>query len=209
MNKQDLVLYHAPQTRSSSVVALLEELGAHYELKVLDCNKGENRGDEFLAINPLGKLPTLVYKDTVVTEQVACFILLADLFPEKRLAPAIDDPLRGAYLRWMAYIGSSYEPAVVDHALKREPGEASFMPYGSYDAMLSNLYQQLDNQLYLLGKRIYAVDLLLGNSLKWCRDFGVIQTTPNVDAYIERIMARTGFVKALELDQALLQQQAR
>lgn len=208
MNKHDLVLYHSPQTRGSSVVALLEELGVQYELKVLDRKKGENHSASFLAINPLGKFPTLVHNGTVVTEQVACYVLLADLFPEKGLAPSMDDPLRGAYLRWIAFAGSTYEPAVVDHALKRDAADPSLMPYGSYSKMLSTVYDQLEKGPFILGDRMYAVDLLWCSCLKWCRDFGVIETNPTVDAYIERIFSRPSFEKAMELDQALLQEQA-
>lgn len=208
MNKHDLVLYHSPQTRGTGIVFLLEELGVPYTLKVLNRNKGEHRSAEFLAINPLGKVPTLVHNGTVITEQVACYLYLADLFPEQGLAPSLEDPQRGAYLRWMAYQGSSFEPAVVDHALKREAGDPSIMPYGSYSMMLDGLYKQLDNQPYLLGSQMYALDLFWGSTLKWCREFNLIKTTPTIDTYVDRIVSRAGFLKAIEIDQALLQAQA-
>ena len=208
MSKHDLVLYHSPQTRGSGIVFLLEELGVPYTLKVLNRNKGEHRSAEFLAINPLGKVPTLVHNGAVITEQVACYLYLADLFPEKGLAPSLKDPKRGEYLRWIAYQGSSFEPAVVDHALQREAGDPSIMPYGSYSIMLDALYKQLDNHSYLLGDQMYALDLFWGSTLKWCREFNLIETTPIIDAYIDRIVSRSAFIKAIEIDQALLQKQA-
>ncbi|WP_409525667.1 glutathione S-transferase family protein [Nitrincola sp. MINF-07-Sa-05] len=130
MSNHEIVLYHSPQTRGTGVMYLLEELGVPYELKVLDRSKGENRSPEFLALNPLGKFPTIVHNDTVITEQVACYIYLADLFLEKGWAPGLNDLKRGAYLRWMAYQGSSFEPAMIDRAFEREPIDPVQLPYG-------------------------------------------------------------------------------
>ena len=183
-NNDTITLYHAPQTRGTGVLTLLEELGIPYEMKVLNFKAGENQQPEFLAINPLGKFPTLVHNGTVVTEQVACYLYLADLFPEKGLAPAFNDPKRGAYLRWMAYQGSSFEPAVIDQAFNRPPVEASHSSYGSFDKMLKTLFDQIAKGPYLLGEQFYAVDILWGISLKWCRMFGLISTNPVVDADI-------------------------
>src|SRR5580698_4431329 len=104
-----IILYHAPQTRSTGALILLEELGAPYALHVLNMKAGEQRQPAYLAINPMGKVPAVRDGDAVVTEQVAIFIHLADRFPEKQLAPAIGDPLRGPYLRWLAFYGSSFE----------------------------------------------------------------------------------------------------
>lgn len=203
MNKDNIVFYHSPQTRGTGIWFLLEELGVPYDLKVVDIKKGENQGAEFLAINPMGKFPTLVHNGTVVTEQVACYLYLADLFPEKGLAPALNDPKRGAYLRWMAYQGSSFEPAVVDRALKREPGDPSIMPYRSFEQMQSTLFDQIAKAPYLLGDKPYAVDFFWGTTLKWCRQFGLVDTNPVVDDYIERIISRPAFIRTDERDQAL------
>lgn len=203
MSKDNIVLYHSPQTRGTGILYLLEELGVPYDLKVVDIKKGENREPEFLAINPLGKFPTLVHNGTVVTEQVACHLYLADLFPEKGLAPGPNDPKRGAYLRWMTYEGSSFEPAVVDRALQREPGDPSIMPYSSFEQMQSTLFDQIAKAPYLLGEKPYAVDFFWGMTLKWCRQFGLVDTTPIVDDYIERIASRPAFIRTAERDQAL------
>jgi glutathione S-transferase len=204
-SKQDTItLYHAPQTRGTGVWVLLEELGTPYDMKVLNFKAGENQQPEFLAINPLGKFPTLVHNGTVVTEQVACYTYLADLFPEKGLAPAFNDPKRGAYLRWMAYQGSSFEPAVIDKAFNRPEVAASQSSYGSFDKMLQTLFDQIAKGPYLLGEELYAVDILWGLSLKWCRMFGLITTNPVVDAYIDRVTSRPSFTRVDEKEQALL-----
>ncbi|MFY0665522.1 MAG: glutathione S-transferase family protein [Natronospirillum sp.] len=207
-NDSGITLYHAPQTRGTGVWVLLEELGIPYDMKILNFKAGENQQPEFLAINPLGKFPTIVHNGTVVTEQVACYIYLADLFPEKGLAPALDDPKRGAYLRWMAYQGSSYEPALIDSAFNRSPIDPSQASYGSFDKMLNTLFDQIAKGPYLLGEQPYAVDFLWGMSLKWCRMFGLIETNSVVDAYIERITSRPAFIKVEQQDQELADKQA-
>jgi hypothetical protein len=108
-----LTLYYSPQTRATGARILLEELGAPYDLHVLNMKAGEQRQPSYLAVNPLGKVPVVRHGAALVSEQVAIFIYLADLFPEAGLTPALDDPSRGSYLRWIAYYGSSFEPALI------------------------------------------------------------------------------------------------
>ncbi len=208
MSKDTIVFYHSPQTRGTGIWFLLEELGVPYDMKIVNLKKGENLEPEFLAINPMGKFPTLVHNGMVITEQVACYLYLADLFPEKGLAPGLNDPKRGAYLRWMAYQGSSFEPAVIDRALKREPGDPSIMPYRSFEDMQSTLFDQIAKAPYLLGDKPYAVDFFWGTTLKWCRQFGLVDTNPVVDDYIERIISRPAFIRTEERDQALAEELA-
>lgn len=203
-NNDTITLYHAPQTRGTGVWVLLEELGIPYEMKVLNLKAGENQQPEFLAINPLGKFPTIVHNGTVVTEQVACYTYLADLFPEKSLAPAFNDPKRGEYLRWMAYQGSSFEPAVIDQVFHRTAVDALHLSYGHFDKMLETLFDQIAKGPYLLGEEFYALDILWGMSLKWCRMFGLITTNHVVDAYIELVISRPAFISVEKQDQALL-----
>src|SRR3954451_19906673 len=102
-----ITLFHSPQTRSSGARTLLEELGAPYTLHVLNMKAGEQQRPAYLAINPLGKVPAILHRGTLVTEQVAIAIYLADLFPEAGLTPARDDVRRGPFLRWIAYYGAS------------------------------------------------------------------------------------------------------
>lgn len=203
----DLTLYHAPQTRSYATLALLEALGAPYRLHVLNMKTGEQRQPGYLGINPMGKVPALLHGDALVTEQGAIFIYLADLFPAAGLAPAIGDPLRGPYLRWLVYYGSSFEPAVVDHALKREPGRPSMMPYGDYDTTLRTLVDQLGRGPFLLGERFSAADVLWGPALRWITMFGLVAELPVIKAYVERVTAMPAFAKASEIDAGLLKQQ--
>src|SRR6195256_2318322 len=131
MSQNDtLVFFHAPNTRSSGTRILLEELSAPHELRVVNMKAGEQRQPAFLAVNPMGKVPAILHRGELVTEQAAIFIYLADLFPKAGLAPATDDRLRGSYLRWLVYYGSSFEPAVVDRALNRGPGPPAMCASG-------------------------------------------------------------------------------
>ena len=201
MTKAAITLFHSPQSRSSGALTLLEELGAPYDLCVLNMKAGENRKPPYLAINPMGKVPAIKHEHALVTEQVAIFIYLADLFPEAGLAPAIGDPLRGPYLRWMAFYAACYEPALVDKAMNREQGPLPMSPYGDFDTMLSTVIGQLSKGPYILGERFSAADVLWGGGLGWGRMFGIVpQDEPTVAAYVERVTTRPAFVKVAAQD---------
>jgi glutathione S-transferase len=204
MTESIITFFHNPQSRSAGVRVLLEALGAPYEVRFIDFKAGANRTPEFLALNPLGKLPTIRYRDAVVTEQVAIYIYLADLFPAAGLAPAFDDPRRGSYLRWIAFYGASFEPAVVDHAMKRPDIDAATSAYGSYDTILQTLVEQLGRGDYLLGERFSAADVLWGSALRWTTGFGIVPELPAIRAYIERVVAHPAFARAAELDAGLI-----
>jgi glutathione S-transferase len=204
--RNDLTFYHSPNTRSAAVLTLLYELDAPYELKVLDM-KGATRQPEYLAVNPMGKVPAIAHGDALVTEQVAIFIYLADLFPQAGLAPAIGDPLRGPYLRWLVFYGSCFEPAIVDRALKREPGPPATVPYGSYDTMLNTLVAQLAKGPYLLGERFTAADVLWGSALTWTSQFKLVPELPEITAYLQRVNSRPSVARAKAKDAELAAQQ--
>jgi len=198
-----IVFFHAPNTRSSGTRILLEELGAPYELRAVNMKAGEQRRPEFLAVNPMGKVPAILHRGGLVTEQVAIFIYLADLFPQAGLTPALDDPRRGPYLRWVAYYGSSFEPAVVDRALKREPGPLAMVPYGDYDTMLKTVTDQLAKGPYLVGDRITAADVLWGTALRWTTMFKLVPELPVIMDYVKRVTGRPAVAKVKDLDDKL------
>jgi glutathione S-transferase len=203
-----ITLYHSPNTRSSAALLLLEELGAPYELKVLNMKAGEQRRPDYLAVNPMGKVPAIKHGDAVITEQVAIFIYLADLFPKAKLAPPINDPLRGPYLRWLVYYAASFEPAVGDRALKREPGPASQVAYGDFDTMLKTLVAQLAQGPYLLGERFSAADILWGTALTWTTMWQLVPELPEIKAYIQRIASRPSLSRVKAKDTELAAAQA-
>lgn len=195
-----LTLFHAPNTRSTGVVLLNEELGAPCALHLLNMRAGEQRQPAFLAINPMGKVPALLHGDVLVTEQIAIFLYLADLFPQADLAPRPDERLRGAYLRWMAFYAGCFEPALVDRAMKREAGAPSMSPYGDYDTMLETLRGQLAQGPWLLGERFTAADVLWGMALTWTTRFGIVPELPEIRAYIGRFAARPALARVTARD---------
>ena len=199
----NVTLFHAPRTRSQGAQILLEELGAPYELHVLNLKLGEQLEPEYLAINPLGKVPAIKHGDAIVTEQVAIYIYLADAFPEKGLAPAIGDPLRGPYLRWIAFYGSAFEPAVVDRARKTEPGLRAMSPYGDFERVMGVVRAQLAKGPYLFGERFTAADILWGTALRWMTSFGLLEATAEIAAFVERIASRESVKKVGRHDHEL------
>jgi glutathione S-transferase len=203
-----VTLYHAPNTRSSGALILLEELGAPYDLHVINMKAGEQRQPAYLAVNPMGKVPALKHGDALVTEQVAIFLYLADLFPEAQLAPPIGDPLRGPYLRWLAYYGSCFEPALVDRALKREPGAPAMSPYGDFDTMLKTLTDQLARGPHMLGDRFSAADVLWGTALAWTTMFKIVPELPLIMDYVKRIGVRPSVARVKAKDAELAASQA-
>ncbi|HRX89672.1 MAG TPA: glutathione S-transferase [Steroidobacteraceae bacterium] len=202
-----ITLFHSPQTRSSSALALLEELKAPYQLHVLNMKAGEQRASAYLAINPMGKVPAILHGDVLVTEQVAIGIYLSDLFPAAGITPAIDDALRGPYLRWYAFYAACFEPALIDKALKREPGPVGTVPYGDLDTTMKTLIAQLDRGPWMLGERFTSVDVLWGTALTWMTGFGLVEPVAPVKNYIDRWNARPSVKKVAEIDAGLLKDQ--
>ena len=198
-----ITFFHSPNTRSGGVRLLLEELNAPYELHAINMKAGEQRKPGYLAINPMGKVPAIRHRGELITEQVAIFIYLADLFPNAGLAPVLDDHLRGPYLRWLVYYGSCFEPAVVDRGLKREPGPLPMVPYGDYDTMLKTLTDRLAKGPYLLGDRFSAADVLWGTALTWTTMFKLVPELPVIKDYIARLSARPSVAKVRAADAQL------
>jgi glutathione S-transferase len=198
-----LTFYHSPNTRSSGALVLLEELGADYELRVINMKAGEQRAPAYLAVNPMGKVPAVMHGDALVTEQVAIFLYLADLFPQAQLAPALDDPLRGPYLRWLVYYAAAFEPAIVDRAMKREQAPLAMSPYGDYETMLRTLTDRLAQGRFILGERFSAVDILWGTALGWTTMFKLVPETPVIMEYVERINARPSVAQVKARDAEL------
>ncbi len=195
-----LVFHHSPNTRSTGVAILLEELGAPHETRWLNMKAGEQRQPAYLAVNPLGKVPAIVNNGDLTTEQVAIFIYLADLFPAAGLAPGLNDAMRGPYLRWLAFYGSSFEPAVVDKAMKREPAGLAMSLYGDFDTVIKTLSAQLARGPWLLGETFTAADILWGTALKWTMGFKIVPELPEFTAYSTRVCARPAFAKVAVKD---------
>jgi glutathione S-transferase len=202
-----IVFFHAPNSRSGGTLTLLEELGAPYELRALNMQAGEQRQPAYLAINPMGKVPAILHGDVLVTEQVAINIYLADLFPAAGLTPTVGDPRRGSYLRWMAFYAGCFEPALVDKAMKREPGATAMSPYGDFETVMATINAQLRAGPFILGQDFTTADVLWGTALLWTTKFGLVPETPEIKTYIERTTNRPAAIRARQQDEALVAQQ--
>ena len=199
----EITFYHAPNTRSTGVRILLEELQAPHRMQALNMKTGAHRGAEYLTVNPVGKVPAIRHGEALVTEQAAVYLYLADLFPEAGLAPAPGDPLRGPYLRWMVFYGSCFEPAVIDRALEREPGPRAMSAYGDFDMVLAQVTAALTPGPYILGERFSAVDILWGSALGWTTGFKLIPEDPTIMAYVARIRERPAVRRISEAEAGL------
>jgi glutathione S-transferase len=205
---KSITLFHSPQTRSTGALALLEELHAPYTLHALNMKAGQHRQADYLAVNPMGKVPAVLHGQTLITEQVAIGIYLADLFPEAGITPATDDDLRGPYLRWYVFYAACFEPAMIDKAMKREPGPVAMTPYGDLNSTVSTLISQLEKGPWLLGDRFTAPDVLWGTALTWMTGFGLVDPVAPIKAYIDRWNARPSVKKVAAVDAKLLEEQA-
>lgn len=208
MTDPNLTFFHAPNSRSANVMTLFEELGVQPTLHLLNLNAGDNRREPYLSVNPMGKVPAIRHGDAVITEQVAVTLYLADEFPDAQLAPPIGDPLRGPYVRWLAFYGASFEPAVIDRARKAPDFNASTLPYGDFDTMLKTVTDQLERGPYLLGERFSAADVLWGGGLAWTTGFGLVPKTPVIAAYVAAHNARPAVQRAAKRDAEIAAQQA-
>ncbi|GAB4528698.1 MAG: glutathione S-transferase family protein [Haliangiales bacterium] len=196
-----IVLYHHPHSRAASVVWMLEELGVDYELRFVDFAAGEHKTESILALNPMGKLPILTDGDQVVTETAAIGLYLADRYASGRLAPAVDDPKRAAYLRWSLFSPSVIEPCAMAKmgGWEYKDGQAG---WGAYDAMLKSIEHALGGRDYLLGEFSMA-DMIFGGTVRFMLMFNMIDPSPATTAYAKRLAERPALVRAEERNAAI------
>ncbi|TNH07839.1 glutathione S-transferase family protein [Testudinibacter sp. TR-2022] len=201
-----LTLYTHPMSRGRTARWMLEEIGVPYESVVFSDFSGAMKAADYLAINPMGKVPALKHGDTVITECAAICAYLADAFPEKGLAPALNDPQRGVYYRWLFFAAAPLEAAMMEVALQLQPKESdrTALGYGNLPLCLNTLEQTLQQHDFLCGNRFSAADLYLAEVL----DFGihavkVIEAKPVFTDYIARQQARASYARATKIDDDL------
>ncbi|HLK25816.1 MAG TPA: glutathione S-transferase family protein [Caulobacteraceae bacterium] len=190
-----ITLYHCPNSRSNTAMYLLEELGRPYEVKVVDVRAGDGQKPEYLAINPMGKVPAIRDDDEVVSETGAIGIYLGDKYPEAGLAPPIGDPRRGAYLRWH-FLNTSFDAVLVERMAGRPPLPAQMAGYGDYERVLNTLRKGLAVGPWLLGEQFTTVDACLGAGFPWGFANGTLPREPAFEAYAGRIEARPAYQRA-------------
>jgi glutathione S-transferase len=210
MMTDSLTFYTNPMSRGRIVRWMLEEVGAPYETVLLDY-ASSMKAPDYLAINPMGKVPAIKHGGTVVTEVAAICAYLADAFPEAGLAPAPVSKDRGAYYRWLFFAAGPVEAAVIDRSLgvTTIPDEKKPMVgYGSYDDMVEVLDKAVGASEYLAGGKFSAADVYVGAHIGWGTQFGTLPKRPNFDAYLGRLMGRPAAVRAREIDDKLMPAQS-
>jgi glutathione S-transferase len=204
-----LTLYHALQSRSAIARWMLEELGEPYDVHLLSLKKGENRAPDYLAVNPMGKVPAIRHGDTVVTEASAICCYLADEYPTARLNIPVGDARRGTYLKWLFFAPSCIEPAVAERAFPRkEPASRSTLGFGDFATVMDVVAgATAEAKPYLLGAQFTAADVAIGSQLRFGTMFKLIPERPEFTAYLARLNERPALKRAMEKDAKLQAEQ--
>ncbi|KAB2917037.1 MAG: glutathione S-transferase family protein [Hyphomicrobiaceae bacterium] len=206
-----LTLYHAAPSRSSIVHWMLEELGEPYDIHLVSFKKGENSNPDYLAINPMGKVPALKHGDTIITEASAICAYLADEFPNAKLNVPVGDPRRGVYLKWLFFSPSCVEPAIMDRAFPRkDPAPRTALGYGDFDTVMDVLAKATgEASPYLMGQQFTAADVVIGSGLRWGMMFKLIPERPEFVAYVSCLNERPAAKHATERDAKLQAEQEK
>ena len=202
----DLVFYTNPMSRGRVARWMLEEVGAPYETKVLDY-ASSMKAPEYLAINPMGKVPAIVHKGRTVTETAAICAYLADAFPDAELAPALED--RAHYYRWLFFTAGPVEAAFSNKAAGFIPDadKQRMFGYGNFDLAVDTLEAAVNGKEFVAGNRFSAADVYVGSMLAFMTGFKLLEPRPTFSAYVERLEQRPAWKRAKEIDEALLPQE--
>jgi len=199
-----ITLYHHPFSRAAGTVWALEEIGQPYELKFVDLMKGAHKAPDIVALNPMGKLPILTDGDAIVTEAAAIALYLADCYAPGKLAPALDDPRRGTYLRW-----SLYAPGVIEPGALAKTGGWNFKPsqagWGEYDAMIGAMESALAGKDFILGDTFSMADVIFGGTLRYMLMVKSIEERASFKAYAERLHQRPALQRADAKNKAVME----
>jgi len=200
-----ITFYTNPMSRGRIVRWMLEEVGEPYETVLLDY--GTTMKDaEYLAVNPMGKVPAIKHGDVVVTEGAAICAYLADAFPDKGLAPGPESRLRGPYYRWLFFAAGPVEAAVTGKSLGLlAPADKKAMAgYGSFEETIDALEQAVDHSPYICGDQFTAADVYIGSQIGWGMMFGTIDKRPAFADYSGRLQSRPAARRAAEIDDATM-----
>ncbi len=197
-----ITLYTHPMSRGRIARWMLEECGADYDTVLLEYGT-TMKAEEYLAINPMGKVPALVDGDAIVTEVAAVILWLADRFPEKHLAPALNSPERAAYYRWISFIAGPLEAAMNDKMIGHF-GKPMVAGYGNPDDTLDTLEALIGERDFIIGDHFTAADLLLAAFLGFYMKFEMIAPRPAFVRYAQLHGTRPAAIRADEIDDALM-----
>ncbi|MDI1295131.1 MAG: glutathione S-transferase family protein [bacterium] len=200
-----LTLYTNPMSRGQIARWMLEEVGEPYETVILDY-AAAMKAPDYLAINPMGKVPAIVHEGQVVTECAAICAYLADAFPAANLAPATD--ARAAYYRWLFFAAGPVESAITNTALGfvLPEGRKRMAGYGTLDDTLNALEQAVSGPAWICGDQFTAADVYVGSQIDWGLAFGTMPSRPAFEAYAARLRERPAYKRQKDIDNALIAQ---
>lgn len=190
-----IVLYHHPYSRAANSVWMLEEVGVPYELRFVDIMAGGQKSPEILALNPMGKLPILTDGEAVVTESAAIGLYLADRYSSGKLAPGLDDPARGTYLRWSLFAPSVIEPGSMAKASGWTYKEGA-AGWGTHEAMVESMRSAIRGRSFILGDRFSMADVIFGGTIRYMLGFGMLEREAIFEDYAARLTERPALKRA-------------
>lgn len=201
----ELVLYSNPMSRGRIIRWMLEEVGIPYQTEMLDF--AAMKTPDYLAINPMGKVPAIKHNGKVVTECAAICTYLADVFPHAKLAPPL--PERSDYYRWLFFAAGPLEYAASNRALGFEPPaeKQGMMGYGNYKMTIDTLERAVSTKPFIAGDSFSAADVYIGSHIAWGMQFGTVEKRPAFEAYWKKLENRPAHLRATELDDAAMPKQ--
>jgi glutathione S-transferase len=195
-NQPMMKLYWSPRSRSFSALWLMEETGQPYERVLTDITTGAQKAPEYLAINPMAKVPALKDAEATLAEAAAICAYVAERYPGANLAPKLGDPLRARFLYWLFFSPGCIEPAMVQVATKIEMNSVA-AGWGDAQRVFDVLDQELEKGPWILGDNFSAADIIIGSNLNFAvRLFKMVPPRPSFDRYIDRCAARPAFQRA-------------
>ncbi|PZP58738.1 MAG: glutathione S-transferase [Pseudoxanthomonas spadix] len=197
-----LILYTHPMSRGRVARWMIEETGLPYEARIIDYG-APMKSPDYLALNPMGKVPALRHGEAIVTENAAICAYLAELVPERRLAPPEDTPERAAYLRWLFFMAGPFE-AFLTAKDSGALAPAFTAGYGEERALLETLERAVDGRTHLAGDRFTAADLYVAACLGYYLRIGKLEPRPAFVAFAQAHAHRPAALRAGELDNALI-----
>jgi glutathione S-transferase len=201
----DIVLYYAPQSRAFRMLWFLEELGRPYKIETIDLNRGDHKKPYFLALNPMGKVPTLIDQGIPIAESGAMMVHLADKYAPGELAPLFKEPKRADYLKWMFFAAGVMEPAFGEKFFKWGDIPSRRAAWGSFASMEETVTAGLSPGPWLLGDQFTGADVFVASNLHWGVLWKLFPESGPVADYVARCAARPALKRALKMEEEFIE----
>ncbi len=198
-----IIFHHAPMSRSNIVSWMLEELGVPYEVRAISLERNDQKKPDYLALNPMGKVPAIEHQGVIITEAAAICAYLADEFPAARLSPHVGDARRGPYLKWLFFGPGCLEQAIIDRMHNRALAPARASSYGDYDTVMDTIASAVGTGPFLIGEQFTAADVVIGSGLQWGTFMKAVPQRPEFAAYLGRLQQRPALQRAFAKNQEL------